>query len=442
MTISQAPTYNIKVVLNKTGIAADTLRAWERRYGLPVPQRTAGGHRLYSDRDIETIKWLLARQGEGLSISRAVDLWNEQIASGADPLADSASRGASSTHAIAPPAPDTTIASLRADWIEACQDFDEITAEQILNQAFSVFPIEAVCTDLIQKGMSEIGDLWYENSLSVQQEHFASNLAMRRLDALLSAAPAPNRKETILVGCPADEWHAFAPLLISLLLRRRGYKVIYLGANVPSDRFTETASETKADLILLAAQQLTSAATLQHAALSLTNKGRAVAFGGRIFNLRPSLTEYIPGYFLGYDIGAAIGEIEKILHSKARPKQTRTASQAYIVAHQAYTSKRSMIEASVKEMLEPLPISPDDIKTGIHFLGEHISAALQLGDMAHVSAEIDWLQTMLRSHSTQPEQLALFMETYARAVDKHINGQGRPIFEWLDSEIRKLNAHE
>src|SRR5215208_7309322 len=86
---STTPAFNLKVVLKETGLAADTLRAWERRYGLPIPQRSAGGHRLYSQRDIETIKWLLKRQAEGLSISRAVDLWNEQLASGSDPLAGS-----------------------------------------------------------------------------------------------------------------------------------------------------------------------------------------------------------------------------------------------------------------------------------------------------------------------------------------------------------------
>ena len=53
--VSITPAYNLKVVLKETGIAADTLRAWERRYGLPMPQRSAGGHRLYSQRDIETI---------------------------------------------------------------------------------------------------------------------------------------------------------------------------------------------------------------------------------------------------------------------------------------------------------------------------------------------------------------------------------------------------
>jgi hypothetical protein len=84
---SKSPAFNLKAVLRETGLAADTLRAWERRYGLPTPNRSAGGHRLYSQYDIETIKWLIARQAEGLSISRAVEMWNEHIASGLDPLA-------------------------------------------------------------------------------------------------------------------------------------------------------------------------------------------------------------------------------------------------------------------------------------------------------------------------------------------------------------------
>lgn len=440
MTLSQTPTYNIKVVLNKTGIAADTLRAWERRYGLPIPQRTAGGHRLYSERDIETIKWLLAKQEEGLSISRAVDLWNEQIASGSDPLAGFASTSLLSPLAVPPPAPDSTLATLRKEWVGACTDFDEIAAEQILNQAFSLFPIEAVCMDLIQKGMAEIGSLWYENKLSVQQEHFASGLAMRRLDALLSAAPAPTRKEAVLVGCPADEWHTFTPLLISLLLRRRGYRVIYLGANVPADRFTETAKDAKVHLVLLVAQQLTSAATLQGTAHALTNKDIPVAFGGRIFNLRPSLPNYIPGHFLGNEVGNAIGEIEKALKSKTIPQATKTTSQGHIAAHQAFTAKRTKIEATLKELLQPLAISPDDIATGIHFLGDHIAAALQLGDMSHVSAEIDWLRTLLVSHGAHPGQLVHFMEVYAQAVDRHINGAGEPIKQWLTNESAKLGG--
>src|SRR4026207_2567412 len=101
--VSTTPAYNLKVVLKETGLAADTLRAWERRYGLPVPHRTPGGHRLYSQRDIETIKWLINRQAEGLSISHAVDLWNEQLASGSDPLAGISASTLSASPAGFPP---------------------------------------------------------------------------------------------------------------------------------------------------------------------------------------------------------------------------------------------------------------------------------------------------------------------------------------------------
>src|SRR5919112_4416454 len=107
--INTTPSFNLKVVLKETGIAADTLRAWERRYGLPMPQRSAGGHRLYSQRDIETIKWLMKRQEDGLSISRAVDLWNEQVASGTDPLADLAPASSSLSIPVPYTSPDTTL---------------------------------------------------------------------------------------------------------------------------------------------------------------------------------------------------------------------------------------------------------------------------------------------------------------------------------------------
>jgi DNA-binding transcriptional MerR regulator len=440
--VSATPAFNLKAVLKETGLAADTLRAWERRYGLPVPQRTAGGHRLYSQRDIETVKWLIRRQAEGLSISRAVDLWNERTASGLDPLTDSVQGIFTSTPTLSTQftEPDTTLNSLRARWINACTDFSESTAEQALNQAFSMFPVEAVCIEVLQKGLSEIGELWYENRANVQQEHFASGLAMRRLDALLSASPAPTRGLTVIVGCPPDEWHVFTPLLLSLLLRRRGLNVIYLGANVPVSQFSETVKNSKANLVILVAQQLVSAATLQQSARALSGGKTSVAFGGRIFNLHPDLSETISGSFLGFDLSAALDEIEVILNNKVQRGQRRIAPQMYVAAHQAFVSKRDQIELAVKASLEPLSISPEDIKNGIHFLGENITAALQLGNMNLVSAEVDWLRTLLRAYETPPQQLIHLMETYLRAVNKNINGSSHPIIDWFTVEIEKLRA--
>src|SRR5689334_6657286 len=135
MSINKNPAFNLKAVLQETGIAADTLRAWERRYGLPLPQRSAGGHRLYSQHDIETIKWLMARQAEGLSISRAVDLWNEKIASGSDPLSSLQEYGTGRPFGM-------SLETTRKEWLAACLRFDTLAAEQILNQAFAAHSVE------------------------------------------------------------------------------------------------------------------------------------------------------------------------------------------------------------------------------------------------------------------------------------------------------------
>jgi methanogenic corrinoid protein MtbC1 len=439
---SNTPAYNLKVVLNETGLPADTLRAWERRYSLPVPQRTPGGHRLYSERDIATIKWLMARQAEGLSISRAVDLWNEQIASGSDPLAGLAPQALTTvqtTPAILP-ATETTLDTLRARWIEACLGFNETEAEQVLNQAFAMFPVEDICIRVMQKGMSEIGSLWYGNQASVQQEHFASSLAMRRLDALLIASPTPSRPYTLLIGCPAGEWHTFTPLLLSLLLRRRGYNVIYLGANVPAARFEETVKTVRANLVVLVSQTLTSAASLHHTANTLTSKGIKVGFGGRIFNLRSDITSYIPGFHLGNDIASAVNEIELILNNKRKPVQLKSASQEYVAARQFFTSKRADIEMTLRTLIKPLRVSSESYQTGISFLGDNISAALTLGNMEHATAEVDWVKYLLHAYEQSEEELIQFIDAYAKAIDKHINGSGKPILNWLKAETQALKG--
>lgn len=69
------PTFNLKVVLSETGVKAHTVRAWEKKYGLPRPTRSKGGHRAYTQHDISIVKWLMARLEEGMSIRRAAELW-------------------------------------------------------------------------------------------------------------------------------------------------------------------------------------------------------------------------------------------------------------------------------------------------------------------------------------------------------------------------------
>src|ERR1700730_16761610 len=72
---ADVPLFNTKAVVQKTGIAAPTLRAWERRYAILSPERAQNDYRLYSERDIAIIRWLKDRVDAGMSISQAVSLF-------------------------------------------------------------------------------------------------------------------------------------------------------------------------------------------------------------------------------------------------------------------------------------------------------------------------------------------------------------------------------
>jgi methanogenic corrinoid protein MtbC1 len=432
MTLSKNPAFNLKAVLQETGIAADTLRAWERRYGLPMPERTSGGHRLYSQYDIETIKWLLARQSDGLSISRAVDMWNEQTASGADPLAGLPQYSVESSSTMPTNLPaEASLDAIRSNWLMASLTFNETKAEKALNEAFSLYPIESVCVEVLQRGLAEMGDHWYEGRVSVQQEHFASALAMRRLDTLLSASPAPTRPETILVGCPENEWHTFTPLLVSLFLRRRGFNVIYLGANVPADRFAETVKSVRAALVILVAQQLITAATLKDTAQALSAQNIPVAFGGRIFNVHPQIVGRVPGYHLGNSIEESISRAEALSVAHNPKGDTEAIGPEYIVAAHAFGSRRPHIEATLNQSIETLGFSAEAMRTATEFLGDNITAALRLGSLSLVDNEIDWVRNLLKAQHVPANALGSYLKQYAQAVDANINGSGKPIFDWL-----------
>src|SRR5512141_472070 len=115
----QMPVYNIKAVARLVGLLPVTLRAWERRYGLPLPRRGDQGYRLYSEYDLRTLRWLKNQLESGLSISRAVDYLNGLRISGRDPAGE-----------ILVPAPlqPASTGSLQAQLLQALTRFDEQAA--------------------------------------------------------------------------------------------------------------------------------------------------------------------------------------------------------------------------------------------------------------------------------------------------------------------------
>jgi len=426
MSISTIPTFNLKVVLKETGLAADTLRAWERRYGLPMPERTPGGHRLYSQRDIEIIKWLMAKQREGLSISRAVDLWNELTASGQDPLPAPAKQVVST--------PSANLDAVRQAWLGACLAFNENSAEHALNQAFATHLLETVCVEVMQRGLQEIGEMWYHNEATVQQEHFTSALAHRRLDAMIAASPPPTRPYTALIGCTAGEQHVFGPLLLTLFLRRRGLNVVYLGANVPTMRFNETLRAIRPHLVILSAQLLQTANELRVTAEQLRSSGARVAYGGRIFNLMPELRKRIPAHFLGESIPEALTSIETLLNTNIPLQKVEPVSPLESNLGKAFLRNRPMIDVQVLAEARNLEIPTEFALLAIQELGSNLASALALGNLEAVRAEMEWIQGLLHEYNQDHNSLQNFIRIYAQSIDATMGEEGQPLSSWLKDQ--------
>jgi MerR family transcriptional regulator, light-induced transcriptional regulator len=433
------PVYNLKAVVRDTGLKPDTIRAWERRYGLPEPRRTDSGHRLYSQNDINMLKWLVARQNEGMNISRAIELWRQLAESEIDPVEARSSGPLTTLPALTPvaepimPAPIAdNLSQLRSAWLNACLNFDEQAAERVVAQAFALFSVEVVCIDLLQRGLAQVGEGWFQGHITVQQEHFASALATRRLEALLAATPAPTRPNRILVGCPPGETHTFAPMLVTLLLRRRGWDVVFLGANIPLEDLIATMRAARPQLVVLVAQLLHTAANLLEMAQLLLGERMPLAFGGRIFAQLPELRQRIPGHYLGDHIDAVPQMVEKIMAQGRTQSALTPVSPEYQEALRYFRTRIAPIEAEIWRRLGNTGFDHEHLDKANDYMNRDLMAALTLGDLNFLRPQLEWLAELIETHYELSDQmLGRYLAAYTNAVELHTDGRGAVITDWL-----------
>lgn len=299
--LSLAPVFNTKAVALDTSVPPDTFRAWERRYGVPRPQRTQGGHRLYSERDIAIIRWLRDRTAEGMNISHAVMLLSNVLEDEETLPAANITRG---------------LDQLVQELTRTLTSFDAGASDRLLSEAFSLHPFEQVLLELIQPVMVEIGERWHRGEINIASEHFATEFMRRKLASLINIFETVATRETIIVGCAPNELHDMGILFASLFLVRRGWKVIYLGARVPMSDLLETITKVHPDMVCLSGTTVEAAHAMQEVAIAIqkTHPHIRFGYGGRIFNLEPSLRNAMPGHFLGHDARELIDSVGTILN--------------------------------------------------------------------------------------------------------------------------------
>lgn len=314
-----APIYNIKAVAHLTGVPADTLRRWESRYNVIAPQRTEGGYRLYSQRDVDTINWLKAKLEEGLSISRACEMLRQL---GGDPGRVAPSQpSALPTASWTAPAPEVkSFDALGAELMDAFRRVNEEQAADIMTEALSLYSMEDVLLKIVQPVLVEVGEEWLRRDISVAVEHFASAFVRSRLSNLFHSSHYNPHGSLVLVACAPEEFHELGPMFLAVFLRRAGYKVVYLGQNVPMDSLQGMIEALTPEVVCVSATRAETAARLYTLRDFLNDlqarKGRAplLAYGGQVFNRFPHITERLGGLYLGEDAAQAVRRLSEHLH--------------------------------------------------------------------------------------------------------------------------------
>ena len=289
-TPNDTPMFTANEVELRTGVPATTLRQWERRYGLPNPQRASSGYRLYSQHDIGCIEFMRHQISGGVPASRAAQLY---VLS--KPLKSP----------VVQQVPEMG-ANLVSRLIEATLSGDNGLADRALSEAHASLSVEDVLLRVIQPTLIEIGEKWHRGEINVAHEHRASNFLRGKLHGLLELAGNSKHGPTIIVACAPGEWHEIGSLMLAIFLRRAGFRTHYLGANTPVEDLVRFAREVKAEVLMISVSNAEVLENLRGTARFLLEAAPLIVYGGAAFNERPEMARELGGEYLGSDSAMAL----------------------------------------------------------------------------------------------------------------------------------------
>jgi DNA-binding transcriptional MerR regulator len=220
---------NIAALSKRTGIPPDTIRKWEQRYGVLRPERTSGGQRRYTERDVARLTWLTDRLSEGYRIGEAATLLGDGRAE-----------------------PPLTLTDHRRALLSAVERSEVEAIGRLVDQALTLLDPAEAFTEVLTPVLVEVGERWEAGDLTVAQEHLVSTVVRASLERLLADA-RPTVRGMAVLACAPGERHEIALLMLAVLLRADGWNVAYLGPDTPAAEAIELAGLVGANAVCFSA---------------------------------------------------------------------------------------------------------------------------------------------------------------------------------------------
>ncbi|OYV64662.1 MAG: hypothetical protein B7Z72_12980 [Gemmatimonadetes bacterium 21-71-4] len=238
---STEPQHPIGVAAERSGLTPDVLRVWERRYRAVRPQRSEGGQRLYSDEDIERLRLLRLATLPGRRISQVVKLSTKELARLAEEDTTARSRAG-----LDEPVPLRVAGEGVEQALARVRAYDTVGLEWLLRRMAAVLGltpfIEAVAAPLLCR----VGDEWHAGRMTTGQEHLTTSLVRRVVIAAIPGVEAPADAPRLVVATPAGERHEVGALFAAAAAIADGWRVTYLGADLPAREIAHVAAATGA----------------------------------------------------------------------------------------------------------------------------------------------------------------------------------------------------
>lgn len=229
--------YSIKAVAQATGLTVETLRAWERRYGVVSPLRDEAGRRVYRPDDVLRLRRLREATERGHPISRLAPLSDERLAALLDAPDDASSPGMGRAFV--------------ERILEAAAEFRTAECEQTMTLAVAVLPPRKLVTEVLQPLLREVGERWHRGEFAISQERLVSKLVSRHIRLMLYAYDRTARLEPIVFATLPGERHELGLLMSAMLCASRGFKVHYMGPELPPEEIARFGREVGATVVAL-----------------------------------------------------------------------------------------------------------------------------------------------------------------------------------------------